>query len=238
MEKNELDLKEIFGVLKRRWLVILAAALVCGAAAWCVSSFFVTPLYSAKVSMYVSSDTKRENAASVTASELSASARLVDTYLVILKSNSVLNEVIERLQLPYSTERLRNEIQASSINSTEAFSVTVTDPDPARAVEIANTVAQVAPDEIIRVVKVGSVEVIDWAELPQKPASPNIKRNTALGAVLGLLLSSVCLVAADLLDTAICREEDVTKGLGVPLLGVVPKLSGTSGLFREGGAEK
>ena len=224
MERMELDLKDIFLILRRRCLAIVAITVLCGLGAWLVTSFLITPLYSASVSMYVSSDPSRENTNSVTTSKLSASAQLVDTYIVVLESNSVLQEVINLLQLPYEPDVLRSKMQASSINGTEAFSITITVPDPEMAQLIVNTIAEVSPSEIIRVVKVGSVEVIDWATLPTQPSSPSVVRNVLLGVLLGLVVSCFVFILIEILDTTIRREEDITKGLGVPLLGVVPKL--------------
>lgn len=225
METMELDLQEIFLILKRRILAIAAITVVCGLAAWLFTSYMITPQYSAKVSMYVSSEGSREDASTVTSAQLTASARLVDTYIVVLESNSVMQEVVDLLDLPYDVETLRSKMSAKSINDTEAFAITITDPDPEMAQMIANTIAQVAPAEIIRVVKVGSVEVIDWAQVPQAPSSPNISRNALLGVVAGLLLSCFCFILFELLDTTIHKEEDITKGLGVPLLGIVPRLT-------------
>jgi hypothetical protein len=142
--------------------------------------------------MYVYNQ-ERENLA-VTTSELSASKSLVDTYIVILKSNTVLESVIRALEVPYTEKQLGDMIKASAMNNTEAFEITVSNTDPVLAQKIANAITEIAPHEIIRVVKAGSVEVIDKAKLPQNPSSPSMGKNVAIGLLSASLLAlgSVC----------------------------------------------
>ncbi|MEG2679649.1 MAG: GNVR domain-containing protein, partial [Oscillospiraceae bacterium] len=156
---------------------------------------------------------------------LNTSQQLVQTYIVILTSNSVLNQVSEQLDSAYSAAELREMLTASSIDNTETFKISVTNEDPEMAQKIANTLADVAPKEIIRVVKAGAVEVIDYATLPGNPTSPKIAINTAIGAMLGAVLSILFTIVMAMLDTAVRCEEDLTEHFSIPVLGVIPSLN-------------
>ena len=103
--------------------------------------------------------------------------------------------------------------------------------DPAVAQTIANAVAKLAPDEIKRVVKAGSVEVIDYAKLPVKADWP-VARNTAIGALVGLFAAILVAVVSAMLDSVIRTEEDLPDELGVPIIGVIPSMNGSA---RKGG---
>ena len=81
----------------------------------------------------------------------------------------------------------------------------------------------VAPDVIKEAVEAGSVKVISNASLATEPISPNIKKNTALGAMVGLVLALGIIVLQVLLDNKINTEEDVTKYLDMTVLGVIPQ---------------
>ena len=221
----ELDLRQAVMILwKKLWLLLLVA-LLCGAAAFSISYWLITPLYSASTSMYVYNQQNRTST-NVTSTDLATSQKLVSTYLVILKSNSVLDQVSRTLDGAYSAEQIEKMLTASAIDNTEAFRITITNPDPKMAMTIANTIANIAPIEISRVVKAGSVEVIDYAALPTKPASPNILRNTAIGAVLGLIIAIFIVILIEITDTRIKSEEDLTKTFDIPVLGVIPRLVG------------
>lgn len=224
----ELDLMEVLLILIKKIWIILACTVAVGLGAFLISRFLITPQYTASISMYVYNGEKRTDQL-ITASDLSTSQKLVQTYIVVLTSNTVLERVSSQLDHAYTTDELRDMIEASSISDTEAFGVTVTNPDPAAAQKIANTIAEFAPDEIIRVVKAGGVEVIDYAVLPDKPSSPHSMRNGAIGALLGLVLSSLLVVVLALLDTTIRSEEDLTNKFDLPVLGVIPSLTANKG---------
>jgi capsular polysaccharide biosynthesis protein len=219
---KELDLLQIYHILKKKfWFLILAAVLV-GGAAYCVSAYFITPKYSATASLYVYNEANKANG--VTYSDLTTSQELVQTYIVVLKSNTVLNEVSKEIGGTYTADQIRDMLSASAIDNTEAFDVTITCPNPEDAKKIANTIADVAPTEIIRVVKAGSVEVIDYATAPTKPSSPNVARNTAIGALAGLVLAVIIAIVASMFDTVIRSEEDLTALFTLPIIGVIPSI--------------
>ncbi len=223
MADTGISLLDIWRLIRRRWILILAAGVLCGAAVGLFTFFFIEPVYEAKVSMYVYNQ-ERENSA-VTTSELSASKSLVDTYIVILKSNTVLDSVIKALGLSYTAKELGDMISASAMNNTEAFEVTVRNTDPELAQKIANSIADEAPREIIRVVKAGSVEVIDHAKLPDKPASPSMKRNVAIGFLIGIVICFGVCMLLQMLDTAVWLEEDLEGLHDIPVLGSIPQIA-------------
>lgn len=173
--------------------------------------------------MYVFSNTNRsENA--ITSSELTASQELVNTYIVVLKSDTVLDQVIKKLDLSMTPEEVRGMMNAGSIGGTEAFNISVTSSDPAFSQRVANAIVQIAPVEIIRVVKAGGAEVIDYAKVPDKKVSPNILLNTVIGVLAGFVVAFGICVAVVIFDTKVHDEEELAQLFSIPILGCVPTL--------------
>lgn len=223
MTYKELDLWQVILILRKRLIVILISMLFCGALFYLFSFFLIAPKYTATASMYVFSNTNRsENA--ITSSELTASQELVNTYIVVLKSDTVLNQVIEKLDLSMTPEEVRTMVNAGSIGGTEAFNISVTSNDPVLSQRIVNTIVQIAPVEIIRVVKAGGAEVIDYAKVPDKPVSPNILLNTVIGVLVGFVLSFGVSLALVIFNTKFHSEEDLAQIFSIPVLGSVPTL--------------
>ncbi len=220
---TDLNFRQIVTILWRKvWLLILVMVLFA-AAAFSYSYWFITPLYSASTSMYVYNQQNRTDS-NITSSDLTTSQKLVSTYIVVLKSNSVLDKVSKELGYNYSAQQIRKMLSASSIDGTEAFEIKVTHQDPEVARTIANTISYAAPAEIIRVVKAGAVEVIDYATLPQDSSYPNIRLNTAIGAFAGLVAGILIALLMAMVDTTVRTEEDLTGVFEIPVLGVIPKL--------------
>lgn len=70
-----------------------------------------------------------------------------------------------------------------------------------------------------------SVIMIEPALAPEEPTKPRVMMNTALAALVGMLLSAGGIFAADALDDRLKSPEDITDQLGLPVLGVVDTYS-------------
>jgi capsular exopolysaccharide synthesis family protein len=69
----------------------------------------------------------------------------------------------------------------------------------------------------------GNVQVAQAATVPTSPSSPKTGRNTALGAILGLLLGVGIAFLFERFDRRIREPKDLEAVYGLPLLGVVPE---------------
>ncbi|WP_347302347.1 polysaccharide biosynthesis tyrosine autokinase [Croceibacterium sp. TMG7-5b_MA50] len=71
-----------------------------------------------------------------------------------------------------------------------------------------------------------NIAVVDRAEVPTTPSSPNLPRNVLLAVVLGLALAGAVVFLRDQMDDRLRVPEDVESKIGLPLLGVVPTAEG------------
>ena len=226
-EYIQIDLRKIFkGMIRRLWLIILAAVL-CGGLLFSYAAFLVTPLYEASVMMYVnnSSLSVGSTSISISSSQITAAKSLVETYQIILKTRMTLEDVIRVGELNCSDEALREMLSTETVNETEIFSVTVTNPDPNEAEHIANTIARVLPDKIGNVVEGSSVRVVEYAVVPSGKVSPNITKYTVLGLALGMVLGCGVIAFIEIADDRIRSEEYLLEQFGkTPLLAVIPDM--------------
>ncbi|MBR4393085.1 MAG: hypothetical protein IKT07_03580, partial [Oscillospiraceae bacterium] len=89
----ELDLLKLVQLLIKKLPFIAAITILCGAIVLGATYFFVTPMYTASTTWYVNNSTSSDSS-SITSSDLTASAKLVDTYKAIITSRTVLDRVI------------------------------------------------------------------------------------------------------------------------------------------------
>ena len=212
--------------MRNKFVIILVVTLAAAVLSGLFTHFAITPQYSSTVKMYVYSNSDRISTdSSISSSELDASQELINTYIYILKSDTVLEAVMKDLNIDdISLGQLRNSIDAQQATKTVAFEVTVTTDDPSRSAQIANSIAKIAPGEIVRVAKAGGVEIIDYAKIPSSPSSPNLTKNVLVAAVLAFAVSFIGFFIYEFFDTTITGARDIEDEFDIPIIGTVPNL--------------
>ncbi len=234
MEKQEtntrqyytIDLLHIVKTLWRRaWLIALAGFLAA-AIGFAISAFAIAPTYSSSIKLYVNntSFSLGNTSFSISSSELTAAQSLVRTYGDILDSRSTLERIIEKADVNYTYKQLSKMIAYAPSNETEIMRVTVTTEDPYESSKIANTIAEVLPIRISEIIDGASMEVVDSAIPELEKVAPSITNHTAVGLVLGILISVIAVIIMALLDDTIHDEDYVLNNYEYPILGKVPDL--------------
>lgn len=233
-DELEINLSQLFYILWNNVVWILLAAVLCADIGYGIATFVKTPIYTASADMLVNNrqNTTSGDTSTVTSSDLNASSSLVSTYSIILKSHTVLEEVINTLGLDYSYSELANMISVSTVNNTQVMRVTVKNADPQVAMDIVAQIVSIAPAVIVDKAEVGSVKTVDQPWSSGRPVSPNKKRYILIFAFAGALLMCMFLILRELMNNTFKTEADITRELGLPILGVIPLEEG--GLVTQG----
>lgn len=221
-EENEvIDLVEILYAIRQHLLEVILATVVAAIIGFAASKFLMTPQYSSSAMMIV--NTRQDVNANVTSDQINSATKLVSTYSIIIKSDTVLQQVIDNLGLNLTYAKLNKRVTVAAVDDTQVMKITVQSDSPEWARQVCEQIITVAPDVIKEAVEAGSVKVISNASLATEPVSPNIKKNTMLAAAVGFVLVIGIIVLQVLLDNKINTEEDVTKYLDMTVLGVIPQ---------------
>ena len=208
MEQNhdmdEIDLLELARLLWSHALQIAAAGIAAAVICLLVCTFVLTPRYQASVNLIVNS--RQDGNASITSDNINSARNLIDTYAVIIKSNIVLNDVIEQLGLDMTYRQL------------------LANEDPALAGKIVQAIAETAPDVIVDKVEAGSCKVVSDVEITSNPVFPQTKKYVLASALGGIVAACGILVLDHLLHDYIVDSEDIQKKLELPVLGLIPEV--------------
>ena len=218
----EIDLGKLIMNYLEKWWLILLCGILAAAVSLGVTRYAITPMYRASVMIYVNNTKAGEKVDVISGSNLSASQQLVNTYINIIESDTVLGKVIEYGELAYTTDDIRDMMTTSQVDDTEIFKVHITHEDPQMAAHIANVMAKVAPGEIEEFVEGSSTKIIDYAKVPDKRSSPSYTVNTVLGGAIGVALALAYVTLRFLLDVRIKDEDDLGHMFDYPILGQVP----------------
>lgn len=217
-DDDVIDLKELFFTVLHGWKAIFLAALIGATLLGTYHHFFVKPSYQADASIYIAN-----TESAITFADLQMSAALTEDCVTIIKSRTVMNRVIDELDLDLDCKQLRRLVSVQNPDSTHIIGITVTCGDLELSRNIANAVVNVGIDQINKMVRNGEPAIIDVSEASAvEEVTPGILGYMMKGALLGAFLVCAVLVIKMLTNTTLKTEEDVEKYLQIPVLAAVP----------------
>lgn len=225
MKTNELNLRDIFAELKHRIVWIILAAVVCGLGAYIYSYSTTVQTYTSQITLFVTNTNRTSEDTDISNAELTTSSKLVESYIAVLKSRKVMDQVAAALppEVPVSGGQILNMISTRATGETEKFTITVTSTNSNYAEIIANKIGEIAPGAIQEVTLAGQATVLDWAQ----GSAPNKVDNvtpTVLGAVAGFGIACLVIIIVFSFNTTIWDENDLEKRYDIPIFGTIPKL--------------
>lgn len=223
-EYDTIDLLEVLNAVRQHIAVLILCTLATAIAGFAITHFLITPQYESSALMIV--NTRQDTTSTVTSDQINSATKLVSTYSIIIKSDTVLQQVIDDLGLSLSYSDLKGRVTVSAVDDTQVMKITVRSNNPEWARQVCDGITAVSPDVILEAVEAGSVKVISQASYSDVPVSPNIKKNTMLGAMVGLVLCLGVILLQVILDNKINTEEDVAKYLDMTVVGVIPVYEG------------
>lgn len=222
--EETIDLREYFQIIKKRFWVIALITAISVAVSLVMSFFVLKPVYEAKSTLIVNTE-KNQDTQMITGDQFNVTQKLAVTYGEIIKSRTVLDNVIKNLKLDDEYESLVKNVSVSPIKDTQIISINVKDTNKEKAKDIANEIPKVFTKEAKRIAKANDIQVIDKAILPKNPIKPNKVMNVAIAAVLGVMVGLFVVFLREYLDNKLKTPQDIEKHLGLPILGVVPNES-------------
>lgn len=221
-KENVISIFELFHILKKRWLLLLVTGIFTATIGFFYSSVFITPQYRASAKMMI--DTRNDLSSTITSSQLSVAKQLALTFAEIIKTNAVLNPVIEELGLEETHLSLKGKLSIRVIEDTQILQINLTYPDSKKALEILEKIVEVAPKIIneSKDINSGRIILIDIPVSSSSPISPNISRNTVIAFLVGFVGVYVFFLVKRILDNKIRSAEDILTIFDLPVLGVIP----------------
>lgn len=216
-EEIEINLGELFQLLKKNIKMIIISILVCMMLFGIVTVFLINKKYESTSRLFLKPDVT-EGIADYT--QINSNNLMVNNYVEMIKGNNVQGIAANNLNM--DVKELNSCLSVTNETDTQIISITAKTTDPALSKDIVDAVVETFTKEAKEKLNVNNITVVDEAEIATDPVSPSLKLNLAIGALLGAFLSIGYLFIKFMLDTHIHNKEEVEKYLGIPCLGSVP----------------
>ena len=220
----EIDLLDLIREGFRKIGYIICAGIVVAMLFILYDKVIVTPQYVSTTKMYVLA---QQDSSKVTSGDLQASTLLTHDYAEMIKSRKVIESVIMELGLDsgdetMTYEQLLGKVTVSTTSDTRIVTIKVEDPDPYMACDIANAIRNASAEHIQNVMVTEAVTVVDEANIPKNPSSPSVKRDAAIGGLIGAFIAAVVIIVLYLMNDTIKTSEDIERYLAISTLGTIP----------------
>lgn len=221
--ESTFSMEELLLALKKRWSLLVLLALIGIAFSAVLTFVVITPKYEAMTQLLINKQ-KEENVTQYQATQ--NDLQLMNTYIAILKSDVILEDVAKEIDFTAPIQQLRKKIAVSSEENSKVLNIYVRDQNASFAVDTANAIATIFTKEIGKLMDVDNVQVLAEAKVKNSliPVSPNHALNLVLGAVIGALFGIVLNVLFILFNNKFKSEKELELELGVPVIGVINKM--------------
>jgi Capsular polysaccharide biosynthesis protein len=223
-EDAEINLWEIVQLLWAKLGIILVCCIVCAGIAFGATKILVTPQYESVTKMYVLT---KQDEGNLTQGDMQTSTYVTRDYAELIKSRTVTEAVVKELELDITGAELLTKIDVLIPADTRIVGISVKDEDPYKAAEIANAMREASGKHIQEVMEIEAVNMVEDANVPRRPTSPNVLKNALIGGAVGLFLSVAAIIIMNLLNDDIRVEDDIKKYLNISVLGTIPLEDGS-----------
>lgn len=218
-EDVEIDLVEIWQVIKKHFGLLVVIVILCAILAGVISKFFIAPKYTSSSTIFLTPSISESGVVDYTSQ--TSNEKLVNNVMALLVQDNILSEVAKQTGME-SVEELRDQIEVSNDTNTTLVKVEATTLDPKLSKNIVNSMVNVFIDTMQENLNLKNIEIVDKAKLSYEPSGPNIKKNILIGAAAGFVIDALIVVLKVLTNTRLKSKEEAEKYLNLPVFCELP----------------
>jgi len=221
---EEIDIKEFFKYVLKHIILVILIPVVLVALVVFYDNSIKTPMYSTYSTLVlVASSSADTTNATLNNNDVTLNQKLVATYREFIKSNLVLDQVINELNLNTDVQGLSKHVKVEAITDTVIIKITVENSDPATAQDITNTIATVFSKEVVDKFEIDNVAIIDTAAYPESVSNNTLTKDIIIALAAGLVGTVGLLFVIYYFDDTVKYHENLEEEAGIPVIGKIFK---------------
>lgn len=220
MEEVEFKIQDIFQILKSRWKMvatITAAITLCTAL---LSFFVIKPVYEVNTKVFIGKE--ESNRTEYNNGDVVMYLNLLETYSELIKTNDLIENAINEKNLDITPKEVVEGLVITPKTDTQILQISYHNMNDVLAKEVVVAVVDEFIKESKKLIPNGTVIVIENAELPEFPISPNKGRDVTIACFLGIIIGSVIALFLEYMDDTFKTKEQTEKIIGIPVIGMIP----------------
>lgn len=220
-DEDVIDLSELFRAVLKYFKLIIFLSILFACGGYFGTKLLIAPTYTASTSIYLTPQISETG--SLDYNSQMANSKLVTNAVNLLTQNNIMSEVAKDVGLE-SAEKVKDVVSVTNESNTEIITISATTTNPKLSKDIANDTVSTFIRTMQKNLNVSNIEVVDKAKLSYIPSGPNVKKNTMMAGLAGLVVGVGYAVLKFLLDNRLRTKEEAEKYLGIPVFCEIPEL--------------
>lgn len=214
---EEIDVLEVLRFVLNKWIIVLLVGALGAVLSGLYTKYFIVPQYSSSSLVYI-----RGTSTTISSvNDIQIGYYLSDDYAIIFKSRTVMENVIEDLNITNRSANGISNLVTVSNQGRNILKVSATTSDPNLSRDIVNSVVKHSID-IVKEINTKEPFIIEKAIANPNKVSPSMSKNVALGALGGIGAATVFFAMIYLINDKVNGVEMVETKLGLPVIGKIP----------------
>ena len=151
--------------------------------------------------------------------------KLMKTYAELVKTSDLVTKAVKSANLDYNQKEIKgilNNLNVTPSADTQILDLSYKGGNPKDVLKVTEAITNEFISESKELIPNGNVQVIQKAQLPEHPVSPNKKLNILIAFALGLMVGvGVVLFNLNILDNTFKSREELEKTLELPIIGTI-----------------
>ena len=156
---KELELKQFLKLFWDKKIFIIFVMIIFAFMGWAKIEYFTTPVYEATGKLICArTEESIIEGTTVTTSELSMPSSLAETYAALIKSDLIVNQVIQNLGLNMTAGQLSSSIELTPVTKVY-YQISARSVEKEKATKIANEFMRVFSEEVQKIYAIDNIRV-------------------------------------------------------------------------------
>lgn len=221
-----MEYHECLSAIKRRYWLVLVSLATALLAAWAASSFLMKNSYESSATVIVSKQDATFSGGVSTQQDILLSSNTIRVYYNLAESDAVAEDILQRLQLGGTAEKLREQIGVQADYDTGILKITVKADSAVLSRDIAQTFIESLQGQAEKLLLAAEIKTIDAPKIPVRPSSPNMMLNMLLGGAGGTLAGLLLALMYGVRDQSTGSFPVLQKApCNISLLGTMPRIN-------------
>lgn len=221
---EEIDVMQLLKMFWRKKIIIILCTIIGLVIGYAYNAFLTTPTYKATATFLLSNSVEAKNS-EITTTDVTLNSKIINNYAELIKSDTILDDVISRLNVTVDKGNLKKNISVKVKEDTEVVELSVILPEKEKATVIANKIVEVLGEKVKDFYNMENIRIVDMAKVPTSPNNIKPTKYAIIGAAVGFAFACVVILIFNMFDDTVKLESDVESKTNLKVLATFRKQS-------------